>query len=68
MDSNDVHFEEIPTDYCTREELGLVEDADEVKLIDRDGALFFPTHRNSINDLTFYSKKYKCIKEKKVRI
>ena len=40
-DSNDVHWDELETDYCTREQLGLEEDADEVKTSDRGGSLFF---------------------------
>ena len=68
MDTNDVHFEELQTDYCTREQLGLFEDADEVKITDREGSLFYPTHKSYINDFTFYSKKYKCIKDSKMRI
>ena len=68
VDSNDVHFEPLAADYCTREQLGLVADADEVKTGDREGSRFFATHKNAISDFTYYSKKYRCVTDDKMRI
>ena len=68
LDSNDVHFEELPVDYCTREQLGIFEDQDKVKTEDRENSLFFDTHKNAISDITYYTKKFKCIQKDKIRI
>ena len=45
-----------------------MEEVDEVKTIDREGSLFFQTHKNSIGDFTFYYKKFKCLKDQRMRI
>ena len=33
-----------------------------------EGSIFFPTHKNNINDFIFYSKKYRCIKDDIINI
>ena len=48
--------------------MGLVEDADEIKKDNRENAIFYPTHKSHVGDFTFYSKKYRCFKDDKIKI
>ena len=63
-----MHFEELSVEYCTREQLGIKQDEDEVKTENRENSLFFDTHKNAISDITYYTKKFKCIKNDRIRI
>lgn len=57
-----VTFTEIPSSYCTRAELGLPEVEGDEESDYSKPALFFETHKNSITDVSYYTKKFKCLK------
>ena len=63
FEGQDVHFEELPWEYCTRAQLNLEESG-----ADHPDSLFFPTHKNSMTDINYYWQKFKCIKQDKLRI
>ena len=72
----DVDFEELPTRDCSLRELHIEEnninsDKDEIADLEKDegeGGNFFLPSANSIKDLTFYSKKLKCLDKKSLQI
>ena len=55
-------FEELPSKMCSRAELGLKpkEGYDDGSDFSKP-PLFFETHKNSVNDLEYYYKKFKCV-------
>ena len=54
-----VDFEELPTTYCSRSQIGLPPEEGEVT--DEAKRLFFPVHKNSIGDISYYYRKFKCV-------
>ena len=53
------------------EQLGLTTDAESGEITMVEGmskSLFYPTHRNSVYDLSFYYKKLKCLDSEKINI
>ena len=64
--SQGVDFEELPIEYCTRSQLGLP--PLNGSYTDSQKPLFFKAHENSVNDVKFYYKKFKCIKSKNLRV
>lgn len=71
-DEQGVHWEELETSPCTRAQLGLPEEQEEARAgvtkASDDTSLFYPAHKNSENDLSFYYKKFKCVNSKHLRI
>ena len=53
-------FTEIPTSFCTKKQLGLAED--------QENRLFYPKHKNAVNDLEKYNKKFRCFDSEFLRI
>ena len=45
-----------------------MEDVDEINTGDREGAIFFPTHKNAVSDFTYYYKKFICVQDPIMRI
>lgn len=61
VDAPGVEFVEIPTSQCTLAQLGVNQDGSQKEKEERQkDAIFYPTHRNSVNDLKNYHKKFKC--------
>ena len=68
---NGVNWEQLPSKQCTMEQLGLTTDAEsgEIAMIQGESkSLFYPTHRNSVYDLSYYYKKLKCLDSENIRI
>ena len=63
-DAPGVEFTEIPSAPCTRAQLGLPDE----ETGEQKPGLFYPLHKNSVNDLTYYNKKFKCINSEFVRM
>lgn len=64
-DAPGVSWDEIPTSQCTAEQLGLVEAESSGG---HQSSRFYPTHKNSENDLKFYHRKFKCVDAGKLKI
>ena len=56
-----VHFEPLPTRPCTNAELHIKNETD-------PDSKFFKPHANSVGDMTFYSKKLKCLDVESIRV
>lgn len=60
-----VHFRELPTETCSRAELGLPEEEDGSSA-SKTEKRFFEVHSSSANDYEYYYKKLKCIQVDKL--
>ena len=57
-------YTQLATHQCTNEDLGIKEDGTPAS----KRGLFFKTHPNSLNDLKFYNRKFKCFDDPDIAI
>ena len=69
-DYNGVRFDPLETTQCTRALLNLPEEGgvNEASEHSQESSRFFEAHKNAIGDISYYSKKFKCITDPNLRI